>query len=240
MAAVNTAKDHRRQLTYTGSLCLYLLLAVLAFSLSVATIGDGHKSVRLSKAYIEKLGREYGHRAKRRLRNWQRLLDNLQNDSEAEKIRKVNDFFNKVRFVNDINHWKKEDYWATPVEFLITNGGDCEDFSIAKYYTLREVGVPDSKMSIAYVKAIEYNQAHMVLTYYKTPDSMPVILDNLIPQIKPANQRPDLIHVYSFNGDNLWLTKKGRRAEIVGTSDRLEHWVKLRSRLENQTVNSVK
>lgn len=239
MAAVFTANRNHRQQTRTGSLCLYLLLATLAFSLSVVTIGDGHQSVRLSKAYIEKLGREYGHQAKRRLRAWQRLIDDIKHDSEAVKLRKVNDFFNQVRFLDDINHWKKEDYWATPVEFLITNGGDCEDFSIAKYYTLREVGVPDSKMSIAYVKAIEYNQAHMVLTYYKTPNSMPVVLDNLIPEIKPANQRPDLIHVYSFNGDNLWLSKKGRRAEIVGTSDRLEHWVKLRSRLENQTVNSV-
>lgn len=239
MAAVYTATRNNRQQTRTGSLGLYLVLALLAFSLSIATIGDGHQSVRLSKAYIEKLGREYGHQAKRRLRNWQRLIDDIKNDTEATKLRKVNDFFNQVRFLNDINHWKKEDYWATPVEFLITNGGDCEDFSIAKYYTLREVGVPDSKMSIAYVKAIEYNQAHMVLTYYKAPNAMPVVLDNLIPEIKPANKRPDLIHVYSFNGDNLWLSKKGRRAEIVGTSDRLEHWVKLRSRLENQTVNAV-
>jgi len=239
VAAVYTANRNHRQQTRKGSLGLYLVLALLAFSLSIVTVGDGHQSVRLSKAYIEKLGREYGHQAKRRLRNWQRLIDSIKNDSEETKLRKVNDFFNQVRFLNDINHWKKEDYWATPVEFLITNGGDCEDFSIAKYYTLREVGVPDSKMSIAYVKAIEYNQAHMVLTYYKTPNSMPVVLDNLIPEIKPANKRPDLIHVYSFNGDNLWLSKKGRRAEIVGTSDRLEHWVKLRSRLENQTVNSV-
>ncbi|MDI3325956.1 transglutaminase-like cysteine peptidase [Pontibacterium granulatum] len=214
-------------------------MAIFAFCLSVATLGDSHQSVRLSKAYIEKLGREYGPQAKLRLQSWQQLIKSIKRDSEAVKLRKVNDFFNQLRFVDDINHWKKEDYWATPVEFLITNGGDCEDFSIAKYYTLREVGVPDSKMSIAYVKAVEYNQAHMVLTYYKTPSAMPLVLDNLIPQIKPANKRPDLIHVYSFNGDNLWLSKKGRRAEIIGTSDRLEHWVKLRSRLENQTVNSV-
>ncbi|MGB0467715.1 MAG: transglutaminase-like cysteine peptidase [Pontibacterium sp.] len=216
---------------------LYTLIAILALGVSVITFSAS--SVRLSKADIEKLGRQYGHQAKLRLRNWQRLIDKLQHESEPVKLQKVNDFFNSVRFLNDINHWQKADYWATPVEFLISNGGDCEDFSIAKYYTLRELGVPDKKMSIAYVRAVEYNQAHMVLTYYSSSNAMPQILDNLIPQIKPANQRPDLIHVYSFNGDNLWLSKKGRRAELVGTSDRLEPWVKLRSRLNNNTVNSV-
>lgn len=235
MSAITPLTPRRN--TIRGNLCLYLLMAILALGVSVTTLSSN--SVRLSKADIEKLGREYGHKAKRRLVRWQQLIDRIQNDSEADKLRKVNDFFNGVRFLSDINHWQQEDYWATPVEFLISNGGDCEDFSIAKYYTLRELGVPDSKMSIAYVKAVELNQAHMVLTYYTTPDAMPQILDNLIPQIKPANKRPDLIHVYSFNGDNLWLSKKGRRAQIVGTSDRLEHWVKLRSRLKNNTVNSV-
>lgn len=92
-------------------------------------------------------------------------------------------------------------------------------------------------MSIAYVKALELNQAHMVLTYYDTPSSVPLVLDNLIADIKPASQRPDLLHVYSFNGDNLWLSKKGRRAQLVGTSERLGPWVKLQSRLENKHVN---
>jgi predicted transglutaminase-like cysteine proteinase len=156
---------------------------------------------------------------------------------EKEKLKQVNDFFNQVRFLDDIKHWGKKDYWATPVEFLISNGGDCEDFSIAKYYTLKEVGVDMDKLSISYVKALKLNQAHMVLTYYEKPSAMPVVLDNLIPEIKPASQRTDLLHVYSFNGDNLWLSKKGRRTTLVGTSDRLGPWVQLKSRLENNRVN---
>ncbi|MFC6673580.1 transglutaminase-like cysteine peptidase [Marinobacterium aestuariivivens] len=117
------------------------------------------------------------------------------------------------------------------MEFLVSNGGDCEDFSIAKYYTLRELGVPIEKMSIAYVKALELNQAHMVLTYYEAPDRIPLVLDNLTPDISTADQRRDLQHVYSFNGDNLWLSKKGRRADLVGASDRLKPWVQVQSRI---------
>lgn len=212
-----------------------LLLTTISLCLSFVVLGE--VSVRLTAAYIEQLGQEYGYKAARRVSAWQDLMDNITGLDEKTKLTEVNDFFNRVRFIDDIKHWKQEDYWATPVEFLISNGGDCEDFSIAKYFTLREVGVDISKLSIAYVKALDYNQAHMVLTYYETPNSVPLVLDNLIPQIKPASQRPDLLHVYSFNGDNLWLSKKGRRATLVGTSDRLGPWVQLNSRLENNKVN---
>lgn len=154
----------------------------------------GAESIRLSQADIEKLGKEYGAKAQRRLESWQNLLTELANDSEQDKLERVNDFFNQVRFIDDIKHWKKKDYWATPVEFLITNGGDCEDFSIAKYYTLKELGVPVEKMNLAYVKALDYNQAHMVLTYYPDQGAIPLILDNINGTILPASKRPDLLH----------------------------------------------
>ena len=214
-------------------MCLVVLAGLSFFSL----IAVSDISVKLTTAYINQLGNEYGEEAKRRLIAWQDLIKESADLPEREKLARVNNFFNQVRFLDDIDHWKQKDYWATPLEFLISNGGDCEDFSIAKYYTLRELGVDIDKMSIAYVKALELNQAHMVLTYYDTPNSVPLVLDNLIADIKPASQRPDLLHVYSFNGDNLWLSKKGRRAQLVGTSERLGPWVKLQSRLENKHVN---
>ncbi|WP_255855483.1 transglutaminase-like cysteine peptidase [Marinobacterium rhizophilum] len=213
---------------------LLLLLLCLTVSASLVLMADNSSGVRLSQAAINELGQTYGEPARRRLASWQRLLADLAEADETTKLREVNRFFNQVRFLDDIVHWKKTDYWATPVEFLVSNGGDCEDFSIAKYYTLRELGVPIEKMSIAYVKALELNQAHMVLTYYPTPSAVPLVLDNLISDIKPASQRPDLLHVYSFNGDNLWLTKKGRRADLVGASDRLKPWVQLQSRINQQ------
>lgn len=210
-------------------------LAVLTISvLSISVMVKSEPGVNLSNAFIKQMGQKYGKRAELRLQRWQKLISDLKNDSEQDKLRKVNDFFNKVRFLDDIQHWQQKDYWATPVEFLVTNGGDCEDFTIAKYYTLKALGVDIAKMSIAYVKALDYNQAHMVLTYYSTPKAEPVILDNLIPQIKKASKRKDLLHVYSFNGDNLWISKKGRRANLVGSSDKLGPWVKLQNKLKTQ------
>ncbi len=213
---------------------LGLLIGLILLSLTYTLIAAPEFSVLMSDAQIKKLGQKYGEMAERRLQSWQNLIKEISDLDEDEKLHRVNRFFNQMEFVDDIIHWHQKDYWASPVEFLITNGGDCEDFSIAKYYTLRQVGIPIEKLSIAYVKALRLNQAHMVLTYYATPQSTPLILDNLIAEIKPANRRPDLQHVYSFNGDNLWLSKKGRRSTLVGTSDQLKPWVQLQSRMEKQ------
>ena len=227
-------KQHTKSQHRSSPLLLVVLFVFSCFSFYQLVDAD---SVRLSKADIEKLGKKYGPQAKKRLQAWQNLLDELATKNEKEKLIKVNNFFNQVRFVDDIKHWRKKDYWATPVEFLITNGGDCEDFSIAKYYTLKELGVPISKMNIAYVKALELNQAHMVMTYYPSPKAIPLILDNLREDILPASRRPDLLHVYSFNGDKLWLSKMGKHTKLVGTSNRLKPWVKLQSRVKKNTVN---
>lgn len=211
-------------------------LAVLLL-LIAAPLSAGEVSVQLEPQYIDKLGDRYGPDAKNRLQAWQNLIRDISHLPEQEQLRAVNDFFNQVRFLNDIDHWQKKDYWATPVEFLVSNGGDCEDFSIAKYYTLKEVGIDTNKLSIAYVKALKLNQAHMVLTYYPSPNAEPLVLDNLITDIKPASLRIDLLYVYSFNGDSLWVSKRGQRTKRAGTSDRLAPWVQLQSRLEGQRVN---
>ncbi|WP_299177123.1 transglutaminase-like cysteine peptidase [uncultured Neptuniibacter sp.] len=228
---------HRHPEKKTASRCSLILLTCLFVFSSFLLIHVDAESIRLSKADIEKLGKKYGERAKLRIQSWQNLLTSLADQDETTKLKEINNFFNQVRFIDDIRHWKKKDYWATPVEFLITNGGDCEDFSIAKYYTLKELGVAVEKMNLAYVKALDYNQAHMVLTYYPNPRSTPLVLDNINGEILPASKRPDLLHVYSFNGDKLWLSKMGRRTTLVGTSDRLKPWVKLQSRIENKDIN---
>jgi len=190
----------------------------------------------LSEKLLNKISETYGEAAKDRLLDWQAvvLYDGV-DQSEEQKLETVNTFFNKnARFVDDIDHWKTEDYWATPVEFLSTNGGDCEDFSIAKYFTLKEMGVPVEKMRIMYVKAVELNQAHMVLTYYSSPDAEPVVLDNLINEIKLASSRTDLVPVYSFNADGLWISKERGKGRRVGNSDRIKLWRDLGLRIKNQ------
>lgn len=183
-------------------------------------------------AFIES---KYGITAFKRVSDWKRLMETNLDKPEAEKLELVNNFFNQTRFVSDLDHWNKEDYWATPIEMLATNGGDCEDFAIGKYFTLLQLGVSISKLQITYVKALNWNpvsQAHMVLAYYATPDAVPLVLDNLINDIEPATQRKDLVPVYSFNGEGLWLAKERGLGKNVGGPDRIKLWQELNSRIE--------
>lgn len=156
--------------------------------------------------------------------------------SENEKLNLVNTFFNQTKFISDLDHWGQEDYWATPFEMLATNGGDCEDFSIAKYYSLLQLGIPDDKLRITYVKALQLNQAHMVLAYYPQPDTEPLILDNLTTDIMVGSQRQDLRAIYSFNRDGLWLSGQNGFLKRVGSSDKLNRWNDLNARMSQSTT----
>lgn len=185
--------------------------------------------VAFSQNLLDHVGRQFSADAPKRLLIWQKLLNDMRNaeavgarqqEAKAESLtlRKINTFFNQVPYLTDQAHWRKEDYWATPVETLASYGGDCEDYSIAKYLSLKELGIPIDRLRITYVRAKELNESHMVLAYYPTPDAEPLIMDNLIPELRPASQRPDLEPVYSFNDDDIWLpsgaTRKGGASNV--------------------------
>jgi predicted transglutaminase-like cysteine proteinase len=172
-----------------------------------------------------------------RIANWHSLMKEKRGASEMEKLESVNSFFNQLEFVDDLYHWGKVDYWATPQEMLTSNGGDCEDFTTAKYFTLRQLEIPDEKMRLTYVKALKLKQPHMVLSYYTEPTADPLILDSLVKAILTSSERPDLIPIYSFNGQGLWLAKK-QSSDRLGGSERLSLWQELQLRFSQEAIAS--
>lgn len=216
---------------YRISIAPKKIFILLALFFCLLGIGESSNLFTLPQALLNQTKAQYGEPAKRRLLAWQALIRNNSHLSDKEKLRKVNTFFNQLQFIDDMTHWKKSDYWATPVEFLSTGGGDCEDFSLAKYFTIKALGVPEKKINMTYVKAIKLNQAHMVVTYYSTPRAIPLVLDNLVADILPATKRKDLIPVYSFNGSGLWLAKSRGKGQKVGSSARLKRWTNLLNRM---------
>ncbi|MFT4631710.1 MAG: putative transglutaminase-like cysteine proteinase [Candidatus Pseudothioglobus sp.] len=202
--------------------CLWLAGTAVAGGLGITT------------EMLAMVASEYGRSARGRVIEWQSLIDNNMAASELDKLRAVNRFFNRNRFLTDLEHWHKEDYWATPIEFISTKGGDCEDFAIAKYITLRALEIPDEKLRITYVKSLRLNQAHMVLTYYSSPRDVPLVLDNLIMEIKPADRRTDLEPVYSFNGDGLWTAKMRGEGQRVGGPEDLDMWRDFIGRMQRE------
>jgi len=189
---------------------------------------------------LTSLEKNYGERAKKRGNAWLKLMKTEAESTEKDKLNKVNRFFNLFHFIDDIKLWGSDNYWASPVEFIGVNGGDCEDFAIAKYFTLRELGIADEKMRITMVKAVNINKYHMVLAYYATPGAVPLILDNLDGVVKTADKRRDLVPVYSFNASQLWLNKEKGRGILSGKASRLSLWRDLRRRISAATLKQPK
>ncbi len=174
----------------------------------------------------------YNQEAENRVRSWQSLLEQQKSSSTDDQLYEINRFFNQIDFVSDREHWGKNDYWATPIELLATNAGDCEDFTIAKYFSLIELGVSSEKLRLMYVTATRPRQAHMVLAYYETPKSVPLVLDNINKRILPATQRRDLIPIYSFNGDGLWQAKSQGQGRRLQSTNNNSLWQELTERMK--------
>jgi predicted transglutaminase-like cysteine proteinase len=181
----------------------------------------------------------YGQSAQNIILKLQQTIDQLKNATELEKITGINDFFNTqiYYFDDDINIWGEADYWATPLEAIGKQRGDCEDFSIAKYIFLRELNIPNERLKLTYVRAQiggPYSRvfvAHMILSYYETPTSEPLILDNLIPDIRTASRRIDLFPVFSFNSEGLW-TGTSTTPLGKGSLANLSRWSNVLARIQ--------
>jgi predicted transglutaminase-like cysteine proteinase len=181
--------------------------------------------------------------------SWQVLLTNAQGLTEQEKVFKVNHFFNQIPFATDDQNWGKADYWASPIEMLNKQAGDCEDYAIAKYTSLLKLGVSAQKLKLAYVhlngnggvqsqnnataagRYLTTAQSHMVLLYLKEDGAVPVVLDNVIAPILGINQRHDLSPVYAFNDEGMWLYNGWQAYRTLALAMRPAHWLALKERM---------
>ncbi len=217
-----------------------LLIIAATFGAAIFVLFAQQTSNLNEESIVKTLTSHYGERAGKRGRAWFRLMKGAAQLTEIEQLTRVNRFFNLLYFTEDMTLWGEENYWAKPIEFLGANGGDCEDFAIAKYFTLLELGIPDDKMRITMVKAMTLDQYHMVVAYYDTPGSVPLILDNINGKIEAANIRSDLLPVFSFNGKQLWLNKKKSQGVVAGKSHRLKRWADLNQRIGIEDLKQPK
>lgn len=192
---------------------------------------------------MEQAAQRQGSAAVLGLKALQAVLSRAVDQDDEARLDAVNQFFNRrIQFRSDQEVWGQADYWASPIELLEKGHGDCEDYVIAKYFSLLAMGMPTAKLRLVYVRAQLGGvggavQAHMVLAYYpansaSAPSVEPLILDNLISDIRPASRRPDLTPVFSFNSDGLWQG-------VSGPPDgdplvRLSRWREVMSKARNE------
>ncbi len=214
-----------------------LIPALIGSAIIAGALMDG--DFRIDREVLKQAEHQHGKDAVARLLEWEEMIRSAKRGrSDDEKLESVNRFFNsRVRYAEDIEVWGVEDYWATPFEFLSKNAGDCEDFAIAKYFTLKALGVKEEKLNIMYVKALHLGIAHMVLAYYSTPEADPLILDNIIDDILPGSKRTDLLPVFGFNGSGLWTAKQRAQGALPARSERLRPWQELQRRMSGNVLS---
>ena len=172
---------------------------------------------------------------------WRALITSGAGTTDLERLKKVNEFINRaVAFEDDVQAWGQADHWATPLETIGRSAGDCEDYVIAKYFSLLEVGMAPEKLRLIYVRAKTGTsdnaliQAHMVLAYYAQPEAEPLVLDNLIGDIRSASRRPDLVPVFSFNRDGVFIGISGKEVSPAAGTGQLSRWADLLKRAREE------
>jgi predicted transglutaminase-like cysteine proteinase len=134
---------------------------------------------------------------------WSSAIDRFRSLDLGDAIAAVNQFVNRAEYVPDQRRWSRGDFWETPME-LLTAGGDCEDFAIAKYLLLRALGVPASSMRILVLRGSGGDEDHAVLLVQT--GSGAVILDNQRSQTYRYSTNLARAVAYAFNDDGMWLT----------------------------------
>lgn len=180
------------------------------------------------------------------LLSWQALIDGTVATNSPDHrlwLTQVNNFSHQhYTYAEDQLQFGKNDYWASPAELMASRQGDCEDWAIFNYASLRHMGIPDSQLRLVYVRAAiggpysSVSQAHMVLAYYPDNAEEPLIIDSLIVDILPASQRSDLTPVFSFNAEGLWAGASGQKSRQTPMA-KLSHWRDVIARMEAQGVS---
>jgi predicted transglutaminase-like cysteine proteinase len=116
-------------------------------------------------------------------------------------LKRVNDALNRMEYFEDSRLWSLNDYWATPAEFLARRAGDCEDYAIAKYFLLLELGVPAAEMRIAIVRDVARRLTHAVLVV--RTEHGPMLLDNVIEEVVPTGRAPQYRTLLALTGSEM-------------------------------------
>ena len=135
---------------------------------------------------------------------WTAFLKGLEGKDKAIQMEEVNRYMNRAKYIIDPVNWGVKDYWATPGEF-IAKFGDCEDYAIAKFMSLKKLGFTDNDLRIVAVKDLNLKIGHAVLAVYL--DGKSFILDNQIKQVVESETIRHYAPVFSINETYWWRHK---------------------------------
>lgn len=180
---------------------------LLLFILALSFLNAEHFAINYKTSYKNP-------QAKAILKDYERFMNKIESKSEMFKLRSVNTYINSLNAIYDSKN-PDTDIWSTRLEFLNKGGGDCEDYAIAKYYTLKDLGINPKNMCLIIVKEGSSNYYHLVLGVWQKQNSSPLILDNLSFKVLPFTKRIDLKPDICMNEfGSFKVTKNGKKRKI--------------------------
>ena len=198
---------HMMKIT-TILVCLFLFPSIaLSYPQYPALFGSKEKSAthfRLFpqwKKVLKRYEKEKNTAENQRYKQWKVFLNSIRNKSRGEQVRLVNKYVNKGKYVIDAVNWRVTDYWETPKQFY-TVFGDCEDFAITKFMSLRLLGFSQDQLRIVILRDLNLAIDHAVLAVYI--GGSPYILDNQIPNAVRASSIRHYRPIYSLNERRWW------------------------------------
>ena len=189
---------------------------VVIFLLSALPLLAALAPLHFSASERAAVEQRYGKQATNRIADFLAQLERFRHLGKKEQLARVNTYLNGYLPEYDAIINKNEDYWSTPKEFLAVGYGDCEEYAIAKYFVLRELGFDAKRLCLSVVRDRYSGGYHMVLLYYEGEgNNAPLVLDNLSFRILPLSRRSDLLPQYCFNQTGVYrLEPTGERVRL--------------------------
>lgn len=166
---------------------------------------------------FHKIENKFGKIAKNRSFDYQKKMNDVKKYNKTKQLNILNHYLNQLLPQYDDVIQNKEDYWASPKEFLITGYGDCEDYVIIKYFSLIKLGFNEKKLFITTVNEKYTGGYHMVLTYFKDEDKSPLVLDNLSFRVLDLETRTDIEADFFINSQGVYKINKNKQLYKVAS-----------------------
>lgn len=162
-------------------------MALARYSREVATARKGTcNETRMNKCYYDR---------------WMKFLKKIKNKSPLEQVKAVNTAMNRAKYITDRVNWGKKDYWAAPDEFF-ARYGDCEDYAITKYLSLKILGFKEDMLRVVVLKDLNLKIGHAILIVFLNGKTL--VLDNQIKQVVEAKTIMHYLPIYSINAKEWW------------------------------------
>jgi hypothetical protein len=142
--------------------------------------------LQVSTDTLKKYNKTYGNQALLRLDYFNTNLQKLDTVPVVNKIVGVHSIVNQLNYLSDTQHWKKDNYWSNPLEFIGTGYGDSEEYALMKYLFLVKLGIDPNKLKFISidtplaVSKEEISKENIALAYFHNDGVPPIIIESKV------------------------------------------------------------